>query len=202
MNFRLRYSRLSPFVRKVLVFAHELGIHDRIELVATDVWDPNSDISVDNPLGKVPALVTDKGVFAGSYLCCEFLQTLVPGLPLIPQPRQDRWPVLQTYTIADGALEAAVAHVVERFRRPKELIYEGNLERQLAKVEGALRYLESTATGFENRIDISTITIGCALEYLDFRLEHFDWRGNAPRLAAWQAVLSERPSFKTTRPRL
>jgi glutathione S-transferase len=108
---------------------------------------------------------------------------------------------LQTYAIADGVLDAAVVHVVERFRRPKELIYEGNLERQLAKINRALRHLESQALLFEGRIDISTITMGCALEYLDFRLEHLDWRANAPQLAAWQANLSERPSFKTTRPR-
>src|ERR1700687_3227023 len=55
---RLRYSNASPFVRKVLVFAHEAGLAQNIELVPTDVWAADTDIVRDNPLGKVPTLVT------------------------------------------------------------------------------------------------------------------------------------------------
>ena len=58
---KLRYARNSPFVRKVLVTAIEAGIEDRIEKVATDHMDPNSNLAEHNPLGKVPALVLDDG---------------------------------------------------------------------------------------------------------------------------------------------
>jgi glutathione S-transferase len=80
----LRYSPASPFVRKVVVFAHETGLADRIELVPTDVWAPDSNIFRDNPLGKVPALVSDDGTFIGSALCCDDLETLHGGSRLIP----------------------------------------------------------------------------------------------------------------------
>ena len=77
MSLKLWYSPASPFVRKVLVFAHEAGLEDSIALVPGDVWAPETEVTKDNPLGKVPALVTPDGVFAGSYLCCEYLDTVV-----------------------------------------------------------------------------------------------------------------------------
>jgi len=58
---RLRYSPTSPYVRKVTAIAHELGLFDRLELVATNAWDPVSDLPADNPLGKVPTLLLDDG---------------------------------------------------------------------------------------------------------------------------------------------
>ena len=58
MSLKLWYSPASPFVRKVLVFAHETGLADSIALVPGDVWAPDTEITKDNPLGKVPALVT------------------------------------------------------------------------------------------------------------------------------------------------
>ena len=69
MSITLRYSKFSPFVRKVLVFAHETGLASKIECVKTDVWAEGSDIVEDNPLGKVPALITPDGTFIGSALC-------------------------------------------------------------------------------------------------------------------------------------
>ncbi len=66
MSLKLWYSPASPFVRKVMVFAHETGLADALTLVTGDVWAANPEIVKDNPVGKVPALVTDDGVFAGS----------------------------------------------------------------------------------------------------------------------------------------
>ena len=42
MSMKLWYSPASPFVRKVLVFAHETGLADSIELVPGDVWAPDT----------------------------------------------------------------------------------------------------------------------------------------------------------------
>jgi glutathione S-transferase len=49
-------------------------------------------------------------------------------------------------------------------------------------------------------ISIGTVTIGCALGYLDYRFEDFGWRDHAPALAAWFAVWRQRPSFVLTEP--
>ena len=58
---KLRYSPTSPYVRKVWIVALETGLAERIELVTTNAWAPDTDLTADNPLSKVPALIADGG---------------------------------------------------------------------------------------------------------------------------------------------
>ncbi|HUN44883.1 MAG TPA: glutathione S-transferase family protein, partial [Stellaceae bacterium] len=189
-------------VRKVLAFAQEAGLGERIELVRTDVWALDTDIHRDNPLGKIPALITGDGTFIGSLLCCEYLDSLHGGRPLIPTAPSARWPVLQLHALGDGIMEAAVARVVEAVRRPKEFVYQGNLDRQEAKLRHALDAIEGPAAALGGRVDIATITLACALAYLDFRLPQIDWRRGRPMATRWHADFAARPSMMATEPRL
>ena len=198
MAIKLWYSPASPFVRKVLVFAHETGLADSIELVRGDVWAPQTDVTRDNPLGKIPALVTSDGIFAGSYLCCEYLDSLHPGPRLIPAGQRERWPVLQLHALADGVIEAAVASVVEQLRRPKEFVYQGMLDRQRDKIHRTLDRIASIPLRPEP--DIATLTLGCALGYLDFRMPEVPWRERRPALAQWYGAFSTRKSMHATLP--
>ncbi len=61
---KLHHSTTSPFVRKVMVSAIELGLDGRIEKVPARVSpiDRTSPVIADNPLGKVPTLVDDDGM--------------------------------------------------------------------------------------------------------------------------------------------
>jgi len=198
MSLKLWYSPASPFVRKVLVFAHEAGMADTITLVPGDVWAPETAITNDNPLGKVPALVTPGGVFAGSYLCCEYLDSLHAGARLIPADPRERWPTLQLHALADGIIEAAVATVIEQLRRPKELVYQGMVERQSGKIN---RTLESIATmTLTQAPNIATITLGCALGYLDFRLPQLTWRDGRDGMSRWYESFAARKSMQATIP--
>lgn len=198
MSLKLWYSPASPFVRKVLVFAHEVGLADSIALVPGNVWEPETDITKDNPLGKVPALATPDGVFAGSYLCCEYLDSLHTGTRLIPADPRKHWPVLQLHAFADGIIEASVAHVIEELRRPKQFVYQGTLERQCAKINRTLDKIASLAPA--TAPDIATITLGCALGYLDFRLPQLAWRDGRDALADWYTSFAARDSMQATVP--
>lgn len=59
---KLRHAAASPFVRKVMVVAHEQKLVGRIELIATSVSpvQANDSLAGENPLMKVPSLVTDE----------------------------------------------------------------------------------------------------------------------------------------------
>jgi glutathione S-transferase len=199
-KLQLRYSPASPFVRKVLVFAHETGLADQIELLPTDVWASDSDIIRDNPLGKVPALIGPDGVFIGSLLCCEYLDTLHTGERLIPIIPAQRWPALQLHALADGVMDAAVAHVIERLRRPAALVHDGYLERQTGKIRRTLDALQMAVRPIGARVDIGTITVSCALGYLDLRLPQLDWRRDHAALALWNETFSLRQSLAMTTP--
>src|SRR5882757_1242461 len=194
-QMRLRYSPVSPFARKVRVVAAELKLWDRIELAACDVWAPNSDIAADNPLGKVPALLTGDGTFIGSTLCCEYLDSLQGEPRLVPAATADRWRVLRQHALADGIMEAAVAHVTEELRRPAQFVYREFLERQRIKIRRTLDVVESHADALGGRADLATITLGCALGYLDFRLPQFGWRRGRDGLARWYEIMAMRPSM-------
>jgi glutathione S-transferase len=60
---KLLWSSRSPFVRKVVVVAHELGIADRILLDRVNVTakETNAEVMRFNPLNKIPTLVLDDG---------------------------------------------------------------------------------------------------------------------------------------------
>jgi glutathione S-transferase len=198
MSLKLWYSPASPFARKVMVFAHEVGLAGSIELATGNVWEPDSQVVKDNPLGKVPALVTPDGVFAGSYLCCEYLDSLHTGARLIPPAPRQRWPVLQLHAFADGIIEAAVAVSIEKLRRPKEFVYQGTLDRQSEKINRTLDRIAPIA--LDQAPDIATITLGCALGYLDFRMPQLGWRNGRPALDQWYASFSQRKSMQATIP--
>src|SRR3546814_5072552 len=104
---KLRYSPTSPYVRKVNVVAIETGQQDRIERVPTVTADPASGLAKDNPLGKVPVLITDDGVrLYDSPVICEYLDSLHARPKLIPSEGMARWTVLR-----QQALEIGRAHV-------------------------------------------------------------------------------------------
>ena len=196
---KLLFAATSPFVRKVLVFADEAGVVDRIDKAPTDVWGA-TDVFKDNPLGKVPALVTNDGAFLGSFACCDYLDRQNGARRLIPDSGAARWRVMQIHGLADGAMEAAVAWIIESLRRPAEFVYTGTLERQLEKDLRALDALEARA-GDLTEIDLGSVTTACMLGYLDFRFkDKIDWRARAPKLTAFYATFSKRPSMRKTAP--
>lgn len=47
---------------------------------------------------------------------------------------------------------------------------------------------------------VLVVAIGCALDYLDFRLPELDWRAGRPALADWAEAFAERPAMRETRP--
>ncbi|HUZ63772.1 MAG TPA: glutathione S-transferase N-terminal domain-containing protein, partial [Acetobacteraceae bacterium] len=59
---KLYYSPTSPYVRKVMACAITRGLDDRIERMATNPHVSPPDLLADNPLSKVPCLVTDDGL--------------------------------------------------------------------------------------------------------------------------------------------
>ncbi len=200
-KMRLRHSPTSPFVRKVLAFAHECKLADRIEIVPTWTWDPATDLVNDNPLGRIPTLITSDGTFIGSLFCCEYLDTLHGLSKMIPAAGPDQWQAMKCYYLADGILEAAVASVTETNQRPSEMIYPPFLARQRGKIERALAALEDILLPVTEPVHLWALTLGCALGYLEFRLTEIDWRQRHPKLNAFHDTIMSRKSMQMTQPR-
>ncbi|MCB2102550.1 MAG: glutathione S-transferase N-terminal domain-containing protein [Rhodobacterales bacterium] len=198
---KLRYSATSPYVRKVMVTAIETGLADHIELIATNVWDPATDIGVHNPLGKVPALVTEGGeVLFDSPVVCEFLDSLHDGLKLFPPAGGARWTALRRQALADGLIDASVLRRLESGRPEGTWSLEW-IERQRLTMARSLDTLEEEADELGETVTIGHIAIGCALGYLDFRFADDAWRADHPALADWYETFSARASMMRTAPK-
>lgn len=199
---KLRHSPTSPFVRKVLVLAHEVGLADRIEIVPTDAWSETTDLAAQNPLSKVPTLVLDGGaVLYDSPVICEYLDGLHAGEPRLPREGAERWAVLRLQALADGMMESAVAVFIERVRRPADTRWEATIEREQATLGRALDHLEREIAELSSEPPhLGVIAVACVLGYLDLRGAVADWRAGRPQLAAWYEVFAARPSMRATSP--
>lgn len=198
---RLYFSPASPFVRKVLVAAHELGLAGRIENLPSAAHPVQTDttIAADNPLGQVPTFYTDDGrALYDSRVICEYLDVLGGGA-LFPAG-EARWPALVRQSEADGLLDAALLARYEAVVRPAEHRWEPWNDGQMRKIGRTLDHFEASIAAIDGVLDIGTISVGCALGYLDFRFADLGWRPSRPKLADWYARFGERPSMVATRP--
>ena len=196
---KLHWSPRSPFVRKVMIAAHELGLADRIRTVRTVVrfGMPNQDLLPDNPLSKIPTLVLDDGrVLFDSLTIIEYLNDLAGG-PLFPTGPA-RFEALTRHALGNGLLDLLILFRNERDKPPAAQLSEW-LDSFGAKTRATLDRLERDAPAMAALpFDIGHIGTGCALSYLDFRFADLSWREGRSALAAWHAAFSARPSAQAT----
>ena len=195
---KLYFSPFSPYVRKCLVSADELGLDDRIELLPSHAHpvQRSRELIATNPLGKVPTLLTDDGqALYDSRVICEYLNDLGAG-SLFPAGGAARWQALTLQSLGDGVLDAALLARYEDVARPEALRWPDWRAAQLDKAHTAFAALEAEPQLLRERVDIGSITIGCAIWYLDLRFADLAWRDRYPRLAAWYADFSQRPSMR------
>ena len=202
---QLYYSPTSPYVRKVTVLIHEAGLHDRVERIMASgtPLEPGSLPLVENPLGKVPTLVTVHGALYDSRVICRYLDDLA-GAGAYPAG-DALWRTLVLESTADGILDAALLMVYEGRLRPEGLRFQPWIDAQWAKIARALNMLESdwqdhltaARTGCP---DMGHIALGAALGYVDFRLGAQNWRVGRPKLANWADGFAARPSMQGSGP--
>ncbi len=193
---KLHWSPRSPFVRKVMIALHELDMVDKVELVrsvAAFAAAPNPQILVDNPLGKIPALVTDDLKLFDSRVICEYLDQSEHRL----LPEALRFQHLRWQALGDGLTDILLLWRIERAREGKAdpvilSAFETKTRATLAALDAEAAALRAAPFG------LGHIAIVCALGQLDFRYAGCGWQKALPRLAAWQAAQLERPSVAAT----
>src|SRR5699024_5445726 len=105
---------------------------------------------------------------------------------------------LSRAVLADGITDAGLLMVYEgRFREPATFS-ERWLKHQRGKIARALATFEK-APPPSDRTDIVSISLTCALGYLDWR-KPVAWRDDHPRLVGWLAAYGEyEPAVARTR---
>lgn len=206
---KLFWTPASPFVRKVMVAAIETGLDSRIEIHptywphewATHTVDFDPAFVAANPIGRIPALITEDGVaLAESNWICSYLDSLLDPPQLFPFSGKAHWEMLRLLAIADGAIESMILRRAETLRHPPERSDDfigkqrDRIARCLDQIEIAVPALQDSA------LDMRHIAAGIACSYMDFRYQPDEWRKSRPHLAHWYESFSQRASMQRTQP--
>ena len=196
---KLLYAPTSPYARKARMVVIEKGLQDRVEMIAAIPYDNPPELVAANPLGKVPALITDDGqTLFDSPVICHFLDSLATEPRLAPEGAA-RWEMLTREALCDGILDAALGIVMEG-RRPAEQRSPDWLGRWAAAIERSLDLVEADIAGYQGPMSMAQVCLGAVLGYLDFRMPDVAWREEHPQMAAWYEAFSQRPSMTATVP--
>lgn len=199
---KLYGSSRSPFVRKVLIAAHETGtigdiVMEPMVVTALKANQPLLDIT---PLGQIPTLVLDNGEpLYDSAVICRYLDLMLGNGQLHPRDIATEITLMRRVALGDGLTAALMSLLSEQSRRqpeqsePRITAIKNKLPRIFASLDHEAFEMERAA------FDMSQIAIVAGLCYVDFRLAaEVMWREEFPTLARWFAAVSQRPSVIAT----
>jgi glutathione S-transferase len=206
---KLFWTPASPFVRKVMVAAIELGLDSRIEIHptywphewATHTVDFDPAFVAANPIGRIPALITEDGVaLAESNWICSYLDSLPDRPQLFPFSGKAHWEMIRLLAIADGAIESMILRRAETLRHPPERS-DNFIGKQRERTARCLDEIEIAVPALRDAtVDMRHIATGVACSFMDFRYGQDEWRKSRPQLTRWYEDFAQRPSMKRTQP--
>lgn len=204
---RLYVTPASPWVRRVVVAIHELGLRDRFEFVQTrwpHVWATQTvhhpaDFERATPAQRIPALVTPDFVLTDSHAICDYVNGALGGFRLLARDGDARWRALADMSVAGAIIEAQVARRAELLRAERERSADF-IAKMAERKRRCFVALESRVAAFGESFDLAQITTAVACGYQDWRYPDDGWRRAAPGLATWYDRVAERPSLSTTMP--
>jgi glutathione S-transferase len=184
----------------VRIAASVLGLADKIEVRDTDLNDPADSIRVQNPLGKVPALILDDGTtYYDSRVILDYLDFLAGGGRIVPREPKARFEALRLQALCDGILDASLLLVYENRYRPADKHVQSWIDRQADKAARGLAALEAAPPILTPVPDVGQIALACVLGYRDLRFGG-SWREGHPRLLAWHDKFAAQvPAFAATK---
>jgi glutathione S-transferase len=182
------YTKTSPFARKCLMLAIEVGIENQLQLVnlsQSGSFQLPEHFEKINPLYKIPALETaDCGVIIDSPLICLYLNSLSKNRSLYSDNFKMRLYQLKLEAVADGLLDAAILRRYEALREP-QLQSKDFDNKQFIKIKASLGFLENEVKNFKTPLCIGELAVLSSLAYLNFRFKHELWLSDFSKLSSW-----------------
>ncbi|KZP01466.1 glutathione S-transferase domain-containing protein [Calocera viscosa TUFC12733] len=202
MSLELYYSGGSPFARKVLIVARELGLRDKLVLheVAPSPTKLTPELNPHNPLATVPTLVTPNGPIFDSPVVVQYLDAISVTAKVLP-PASDlsRYAALTYDHLVNGTLGAMLLVRYEGAVRPAELHSEAWVSGQTAKAKrGIIRLSQLPLPDISGTtLPLQAIDLLCLVWYLDRRFAHLKWREweGASVLAGWYETAEKSKSW-------
>ncbi|MDW6021301.1 glutathione S-transferase family protein [Mesorhizobium sp. BAC0120] len=182
------YSPASPYSAKVRMAAAYAGIPLEARMVDTNA-NP-AELLENNPLGKIPVLITDDGAIFDSRAITQYLNR-ISGDALFPSNPEERTAAERLEALADGICDCLLAHVYERRTRPEEKVHQPWLDRQWEKAARALDQLASSTPDLPKKVTAGHLALRATLAYLDLRFPG-KWEQGRTELKGWATRFDEK----------
>ena len=181
---KILYSPASPYSNKVRMAAHYVGI--AAESVLTDTNASPPELTDNNPLGKIPTLITADGQSVyDSRAIMHFLDRETKG-KLYPKNAGKRTQVEIFEALCDGICDSLLAIVYEKRFHPTEKVHQPWIDRQWEKVERGLDHLEANLPKTGGKLNAGHFALAATLRYIELRFAG-EWQKGRPKLKNWPA---------------
>jgi glutathione S-transferase len=201
---KLYQTYTSPFPTRVRLCLYAKGLSP--EIIEPPGFHATTESKGDyleiNPIGRVPALITDDGrALPESEVICEYLEDAYPDPPLLPPDPWGRAQVRLISRLCDFYLVTAMVPLFTASGMSRRRWDQATIGRALAAVETALGYIEAY-------VDEAGYAVGERLTWADGALVPqlmlaYEWApslfgsesplGKHPKLAAYWAAIGKDP---------
>jgi glutathione S-transferase len=195
---KILYAPASPYSAKVRMSAAYAKVALDTTIVDTNAKPP--ELIDNNPLGKIPVLLTDHGPIFDSRAITQYLNR-ISGNALFPRNPLKRLEAERLEALADGICDCLLAHVYERRFHPEEKIHQPWLDRQWEKAARGLDHLNASPPKLLKKLTAGQIALRAVIGYLDLRFAG-QWERGRAKLKRWAARFDEKfPELAALLPR-
>lgn len=179
---KILWSNASPYSAKVRMAAIVAGLD--CESVAVDTNAEPELLLANNPLGKIPVLISDDGeAIFDSRTITHWLDRQSRGA-LFPRNAAKRTEAERLEALCDGICDSLLAHVYERRFRPAEKIHQPWLDKQWGKALRALDHLDANPPRVGRKPTAGHLALRATLGYATLRFTG-QWEKRRGRLTRW-----------------
>lgn len=195
---KLLCSPTSPFSSKVRMAARYL------ELEITEIRvDTNAGPAIlvdNNPLGKIPTLLTDDGVSIFDSRGIMHYFDRMKGKQLYPTKDSKRTETEVLEALCDGTCDCLLSIVYERRFRTEEMIFQPWIDRQWTKAKRTLDQVSAEMPKMGKKLHGGHFALAAMLGYLQLRFEG-QWEEDHSDLIGWLRSFEKKfPDFQDLKP--
>lgn len=196
---RLLCSSTSPFSSKVRMAARHLGI--KLEEIHVDTNAGPTLLIDNNPLGKIPTLLTGDGeAIFDSRAIMHYFDRREGGL--YPSKKGKRTEIEVLEALIDGTNECLLSIVYERRLREPEKQHQPWIDRQWTKVSRALTHLDAEPPKIGKKLHAGHFALASLVGYLQLRFEG-QWEEDHAGLTDWARKFEKHfPDFPAMKPQV
>ncbi|NRP85087.1 putative GST-like protein YibF [Ensifer adhaerens] len=194
---RLLCSSTSPFSSKVRMAARHLGIE--LEEIRVDTNAGPALLVDNNPLGKIPTLLTDDGeAIFDSRAIMHYFDRQEGGLYPSKKGKRTEAEVLEA--LCDGTMECLLSIVYERRLREPEKQHQPWIDRQWTKASRALAHLDAEPPKIGKKLHAGHFALAALIGYLQLRFEG-QWEADYAELINWASKFEKHfPDYPAMKP--